>query len=196
MSCVHYTPLMLIAVGSLNPVKIEAARLAFESHFPDAALKMVGVAAKSGVSDQPMTARETIAGAKARAKEALRLMPEATFGIGLEGGLHEVDGTWFDMGWIVVRDREGREGIGTTAGMPVGGEVMRLILQENKELGHAIDIAHGTNNIKQSHGYFGLMTNNRITRTSGYRDAVIIAISHLKILRKEKEAGATVHFEM
>ena len=43
-----------IAVGSKNPVKIEAARAGFQKTFPDLEIVAAGYAVASGVSDQPM----------------------------------------------------------------------------------------------------------------------------------------------
>jgi inosine/xanthosine triphosphatase len=171
---------MLIAVGSLNPSKLEAVRLGFLAYFPEQKCAIMGTAAVSGVSDQPMSPKESLAGARARAKNALALAPEASFGVGLEGGLEHLEGHWFDRGWIVVLDREGREGIGSTIGMPVDPEAMRLVLEEGMELGTAADKVFGTVNLKLAQGHFGFMTKNLITRATGYRDAVIVALSHLK----------------
>ncbi len=56
-----------VAVGSMNPVKIEAVKLAFKKVFPKKQLEIVGVEVDSGVSVQPMNDRESIKGAKNRA---------------------------------------------------------------------------------------------------------------------------------
>ena len=175
---------MLIAVGSLNAPKLEAVRLGFEAYFPDAQNAYIGTAAKSGISDQPMSARESVTGARNRAVQALTLAPEAHYGVGLEGGLHQVQDHWFDIGWIVIKDRSGNEGIGCTVGMPIPHEALQLILEEGMELGPALDTLFGTVELKQSQGFYGLMTGNRITRATGYRDAVIVALSHLEQQKK------------
>jgi inosine/xanthosine triphosphatase len=178
---------MLIAVGSLNPSKIEAVRLGFEAYFPNTQKAYIGTAAASGISDQPMSTRESLTGARNRAKRALELAPEAQYGVGLEGGLQQVHNHWFDTGWIVVRDREGNEGMGSTVGMPVADEVINLMLSRNIELGLALDEHFGTVNLKHAQGHFGLMTDNRITRATGYRDAVIVALSHLQRANPKSE---------
>jgi inosine/xanthosine triphosphatase len=176
---------MLIAVGSLNPSKLEAVRLGFLSYFPDAACEIIGTAAKSGVSNQPMNSEETLTGARNRAKRALELAPEAHYGVGLEGGLQKVHDQWFDIPYIVVRDREGREGMGSTVGMPIVDDVMQLMLEEGVELGIAVDRIHGTVHANHTNGYFGILTGDRITRAKGYGDAVIVALSHLEHQKKE-----------
>src|SRR4051794_36567299 len=102
---------MLVAVGSLNPVKMSSANLAFERTWPDEAWFLKGCAVESGVSPQPLTDAETIEGARNRAAAALDHL-EGDYGVGIEGGLQQVVGTWFAGVWAVVLDKRGREGIG------------------------------------------------------------------------------------
>lgn len=166
---------MKVSVGSKNPVKIAAVREAFLKIFPDEPWEVVGVEVASGVSDQPMSDEESILGARNRATGSLKAI-HADYGVGLEGGLQEISGLWFDNGWIVVVDKRGNEGVGSTIKIPTPAKIMELI-QKGIELGVANDMIFKTENSKQSEGHFGLMTQNAITRTSGYRDGVIAALS-------------------
>jgi inosine/xanthosine triphosphatase len=166
---------MKIAVGSKNPVKIACVQQAFEKVFPDTTWEVEGVDVVSGVSDQPMSDKESITGARNRAKKALESLG-ADYGVGLEGGLQEIEGNWFDAGWIVVVDKEGNEGIGSTIRMMTPEKMMDLIKQ-GMELGHVNDKLFGLENSKHGDGHFGLMTNGAITRTDGYRDGVIAALA-------------------
>ncbi|KKS04790.1 MAG: putative non-canonical purine NTP phosphatase [Candidatus Curtissbacteria bacterium GW2011_GWA2_41_24] len=79
---------MKIAVGSTNPVKIEAAKRAFGKVWPKKKLEIVGIEVPSGVSQQPMTDKEAVKGARNRAKVAIK-SARADFGVGLEGGLQK-----------------------------------------------------------------------------------------------------------
>jgi inosine/xanthosine triphosphatase len=166
---------MKIAVGSKNPVKIACVQQAFEKVFPDTTWEVEGIDVVSGVSDQPMSDKESITGARNRAKKALESLG-ADYGVGLEGGLQEIEGNWFDAGWIVVVDKEGNEGIGSTIRMMTPEKMMDLIKQ-GMELGHVNDKLFGLENSKHGDGHFGLMTNGAITRTDGYRDGVIAALA-------------------
>lgn len=164
-----------VAVGSKNPVKIEAVKQAFKKVFSEEEWIIEGIEVNSEVSNQPMSDRESITGARNRAKKALQAL-QADYGVGLEGGVQEVDGIWFDCGWMVIVDAKGNEGIGSTVKMLVSEKIMQHI-HAGKELGIANDIVFKTKNSKQGDGHFGLMTKNAITRTSGYRDGVISALS-------------------
>ncbi len=166
---------MNVAVGSHNPVKIESVRLGFEAVWKDGEHTVFGVSVLSGIAEQPMSDEESIIGARNRAKGALR-ESGADFGVGLEGGLHKLGGQYFDCGWIVVLDKEEREGIGSTARILTPPKIVELI-EQGMELGAANDVFFNAVNSKQEQGHFGLMTNNAMTRTSAYRDGVIVALS-------------------
>ncbi|MCH8050148.1 DUF84 family protein [Patescibacteria group bacterium] len=164
-----------VAVGSKNPVKIEAVRLAFKTAWPREEWAVEGIEVDSGVPDQPMSDEESICGARNRAQRSLEAL-QADFGVGLEGGLQKISEFWFDCGWIIVTDIEGSEGIGSTIRIIVPEKMMQMI-HDGKELGDACDIIFGGKNTKQAEGHFGLMTNNGVTRTSGYRDGTLSALA-------------------
>lgn len=165
-----------VAVGSTNPVKINAVQAGFQKVWPkETHFQFLSVAAASGVSDQPMSDLESIRGATNRARAALAHF-QADYGVGLEGGLQQIGSLWFDCGWIVVVDKRGVEGIGSTARIITPPNMVAMI-QKGMELGSVIDHFFGTTNAKQGDGHFGLMTNNAITRTSGYTDGVIMALT-------------------
>ncbi len=166
---------MKVAVGSKNPVKIAAAKAAFKKVWPEKKWEVVGVDVPSGVSDQPMSDKESIKGASNRARRALKEVG-ADFGVGMEGGLQKIGETWFDCGWMVVEDKKGRKGVASSVRMETPRKLMKLI-KEGKELGEANDILFGRRNSKQAEGHFGLMTDNIITRKHGYQDAIVIALA-------------------
>ena len=166
---------MRIAIGSKNQIKIDAVRLAFRTVWPEELFIFEGAEVLSGVSSQPMSDRESICGAQNRAYRARDLL-NADFGVGLEGGLQEIDGCYFDCGWVVIVDRSGHEGIGSTIRILTPPRMLSLI-RNGMELGEANDKIFGRKNSKQAEGHFGLMTKNAITRTMGYRDGVISALS-------------------
>lgn len=167
---------MIVAVGSHNPVKLQAVKTAFKKVFPEKQWEIIAVTVSSRVSNQPMSDKESILGARNRATQALK-ETQADFGVGLEGGLQEIEGKWFDCGWIVVLSKDGKEGIGSTIRLETPEKVINLI-RKGKELGEVNDLLFGITNSKHKAGHFGLMTNNAITRIAGYRDGIISALSY------------------
>ncbi len=164
-----------VAVGSKNPVKIEAVKLAFSDVWPEIEWEVIGSDVGSGVSDQPMSDRESIKGATNRAKRS-RKMHNADFGVGIEGGIQKHGKEYVDAGWMVVVAKNGLVGIGASVSMHTPHKMMRMVLDEGKELGEVCDIIFKRKNTKHAEGQFGLMTKNLITRTEGYRQGVISAL--------------------
>lgn len=166
---------MKIAVGSQNPVKINAVKSAFKLVWPKKKIEVFGVDVKSGVSNQPMSDAESIKGATLRAKRSIKVI-NTEFGVGLEGGLNKIGGKWFDCGWAVVIDKKGVTGIGSSARIQTPEKIMKLV-RAGRELGTANDIVFGAKNSKQKEGHFGLMTKGIVTRTDAYKDSIVFALS-------------------
>merc|ERR1719461_1862880 len=125
-----------------------------------------------------MSTTESITGATNRARAALSAVPEADYGIGIEGGLEEVGGRWFTAGWVVAVHKAGGDsiGIGSSARIEVSVKVLKEI-RSGKELGTVMDEFSGKSNVKQHAGMFGLLTNGAVSRTAGYEQAVCFALS-------------------
>jgi len=165
---------MKVAVGSTNPVKVSSTKQAFQAVWPNEKWTIEGVSVKSGVPDQPMSDEQSIKGATNRAKRALKTL-RADFGVGLEGGIQKIGKNYFDCGWVVVVNKTGAIGVGSSAKVIVPVKMMKHI-KRGVELGIACDIVFKSKNSKQENGHFGLMTKNIITRTSGYKDGIVMAL--------------------
>lgn len=166
---------MKVAIGSDNPVKISAVKKAFNKVWPKTKFDFVGIKVSSGVSHQPMSDRETIQGATNRARRA-RDFAKADFGVGLEGGIQKIGNKWFDCGWIVVMDKKGNTGVGSSLRMHVP-RIMMTYVKKGMEIGTIDDMLFNVKNSKKGTGHFGLMSNNLITREKGYIEAVISALA-------------------
>jgi len=165
-------------VGSANPAKIAALRSVVARLFPNCKdLQVVGREVHSGVSSQPMTPEESIAGAKGRAAAALAAEPDADFGVGQEGGVECVGGdTWFECGWIVVRHRSGKIGVGSSARFQVAPVVMDE-LKKGTELGLIVDRLTGQSDVRSSQGMMGIITLGHLPRPDSYAHGIIYALA-------------------
>lgn len=166
---------MIIGVGSINQAKIDAVRLGFKDIFPDF-VTIHGISVSSQVSSQPMSRAETISGAQNRAAAILHAYPDYDFGVGLEGGLWNIGKIWINLACVVIQSKDGKIGIGCTPGLWVPSRIIDLIM-DGMELGDAVDTMLETKDSKRGLGFFGLMTNGVITRTQGYRQGVVMALS-------------------
>ena len=166
---------MRVAIGSKNPVKIEAVSRAYVEAYPGRGMEFIPLNAPSSVSRQPMSNEETRIGAINRAKFALE-KSGADYGVGLEGGLHPVEGQWYCIGWVAIVDKKGVCSLGSTAMIAVPKKVMNLIF-EGMELGEAADATFGAVNSKQKGGFSSFLTNGVLNRTDEYRIPVHHALS-------------------
>lgn len=166
---------MEVVVASGNPVKTEAARVAFTDQFPDSEVRVVSAPAPSGVSDQPVGDRETLLGAANRVTNARELRPAGDYWVGFEGGVDWFGGALMTFAWIVVADKAGNIGRSRSTGLPLPPRVQQLV-ESGMELGEANDRVFATTNSKQSGGAFGLLTNGEYTRTGIYAQTLRIAM--------------------
>ncbi len=164
---------MKIAVGSLNPVKIAAARSVLSRLYPEA--EVAGVEVEPGVSEMPLTEEEAIAGARQRARLA-RQTAKADLGIGFEGGAAFFDGELMTAGWAAVFDGE-RYGVGGGGHLQLPKEVSRMIREEKLELGTAIDRLIGGENTKQKAGAIGVLTRGLSSRRQAYESILVYALA-------------------
>jgi inosine/xanthosine triphosphatase len=164
-----------VIIASKNPVKIQAVKNGFGRMFPNLEFEYIAKALESGVSDQPMSDAETYLGANNRAKSAAHEFPYADFYIGIEGGIERLKNDMQAFAWIVVKSSEGKIGKSKTATFYLPQKIIDLICQ-GKELGEADDIVFGLENSKQENGAVGILTNNAISRTSYYTEAIVLAL--------------------
>ena len=109
-----------VLVASRAAVKLAAARAAFE------ASSVVGIAAPSGISDQPIGPEQTLAGARNR-MAAARLddaASRADFLVACENGLVRVESApdaaerWLDICLVIVHEKSsGLEAVASSAGV-------------------------------------------------------------------------------
>ena len=163
----------LVAIGSLNPVKIAAVRAVLTPRAPRATF--TGAAVASSVPDQPFGDDDTIRGARTRAEAARRAL-DADLGVGIEGGCVDTPDGMRTCAWAAVVDRSGRVGTGGSLAMPLPEAVARLV-RGGTELGDAMDALVGQHNTKQGAGAVGILTDGIVDRQRAYETLVAYALA-------------------
>jgi inosine/xanthosine triphosphatase len=163
------------AVGSTNPAKIEAVRLALARLAPGCALDAVDV--PSGVSAQPIGDQATREGARNRARAALAATG-ADVAFGLEGGvINEPPLVWL-VSWVAAVASDGRQGDASGLRMLLPKTVAER-LAAGDELGTVIDHLFAVRASKQQAGAIGLLTEGFVSRTEAFADLVAMACAPL-----------------
>lgn len=165
----------LIAVGSTNPVKIQASIEVAELVWQDPEVVSADVA--SGISDQPTAEKEAIRGAGNRAERA-RGAKGSDFGVGLEGSTYDSAWGMFLTGWSVVTDRERRTMLGGGGRLRLPDHIAQRV-RGGEELGDIMDEVEGREGIKEGIGAIGVFTGELRTRKDAYKEALIFSLAHL-----------------
>lgn len=168
----------IVCVASTNPVKLKATLDGFKRMFPHDSFEVRTVKVDSKVSEQPMTDDETLEGADARALQAMEMMPEADYWVGIEGGVMDRGAHLSGFAWVVVLS-EGRRGVGRSGEFFLPENVAELVRQ-GVELGEADDQIFSRNNSKQNNGAIGLLTGDAVDRLNLYIPAVVFALIPFK----------------
>lgn len=216
-----------VIVGSTNKAKLEAARMSFAKAFAtrdgeampmaeQTRVEVTGLAAPSGVADQPMGDAETRGGAFARAHNAAALWVAqgggcpADFAVGMEGGCedaliplpiplpsrdaHAATGGYRDMScfaWMaVLHVPSGRWGWARTASFSLPPPVAALV-RSGTELGVADDAVFRRSGSKQSEGAVGILTHGAIDRAAYYVHALHLAL--VPFLHDEEGKDGLLH---
>ncbi|WP_132057750.1 inosine/xanthosine triphosphatase [Halorussus amylolyticus] len=163
---------MRVGVGSTNPVKRDATEAALR-HVSN--LSVEAIAVESGVSEQPVGERETVAGAQNRARNALAA-GAFDLGVGLEGGVADVEGTdgLYLVMWAAVTDgtRVG-EGSGPRLRLP---DSIANRVRDGEELGPVMDDVLDTDDVAKKQGAAGALTGGVIDRERALASALAGAL--------------------
>jgi inosine/xanthosine triphosphatase len=167
---------MRVIVGSENTPKRQAAEASFVAAFPREQIIVDGVKTNSGVSSHPTTAEESITGALNRAEQARLLKPEADFYVGIEGGLLKVGERAWEIGWVAVVSAAGQNATGLSAGIEIQGKILSAIC-DGEELNDVLANDHGIKSAGNANGFYGLATNDLVTRQAAYEQGITFALA-------------------
>ncbi len=171
---------MRIVVGSRNPAKVEAVRDVMKDYPRLAAAEVVGTEVASGVSDQPKSLDDTVAGAIARAKGAFA---DCDYAVGIESGFMAVPQArtgYLEFSVAAIWDGD-RAHLGFSPAFECPDEVMRLVLEEGCDLSTACFRAGVASDpeIGRKQGIIGVLTKGRMTRKDYTTYALRLALIHL-----------------
>ncbi|MEK4486771.1 DUF84 family protein [Psychrobacillus sp. FSL H8-0484] len=174
---------MKILIGTNNRAKTKAVQSISSIYYPDASF--VNKEVPSLVSDQPMSNEETRQGAINRAKQ-LMVQADAHFGIGLEGGVQEIDGTMYICNWGALATNDGEVYTATGAGVPLPEEIA-IQLREGAELGPVMDVYTNKNDIRHDEGAIGVFTNSYVKRSDMFEHIMLLLIGQYELSLKMRK---------
>lgn len=181
---------MKVAIGSKNPVKIEAVKEAF-SFLPFKEIEWIAKDVPSGVSAQPFSDDETLKGAVNRAKNALN-KEKANMAFGLEGGVDVTANGLFLCNWGALVDQDGNEYVAGGARIRLPVEFLKP-LQQGLELGEVMDQYAKKRNVRQNEGAIGIFTNGLVDRKGMFVHLTKLLVGQYLYYRKMNEFASMNH---
>ncbi|MEN3035364.1 MAG: inosine/xanthosine triphosphatase [Candidatus Methanosuratincola sp.] len=168
---------LIVAVGSSNPVKVQAVMNILSRLLPQVEVVMKEVS--SAVPPQPIGVEETIRGAIWRARNALELEVSAEMGVGIEAGLvpvpHSISG-WMDQQYAAIVDRRGRTTIGGGPSFEYPAEVVQKVLSARTEVGKVMEGLTGIEGLGRKQGAIGYFSKGALNRVRLSEIAVLMAM--------------------
>lgn len=183
----------VVAVGSLNPVKVRAVEKAF-SRFLDVIVRSVEVTPT--IPRQPVGSREILLGALERAVASVRLVGEAAWGVGVEAGPMEFYSSsgFLETQVAVIVDRECKVSIGLSPSFELSPSTIELMMS-GLELLQTMEIPRAMGDLGDLIGYVGYATEGHVTRMELTEAAVLMALIP-RITRAKWLASVDVISEM
>lgn len=160
-----------VVSATTNPAKIQAILQAFNEIFGEGSCHIESVSVESGVPEQPFGSDETRAGARNRVTNARRAQPNANFWVAIEAGIDE--GSTFS--WVVIDDGNLR-GEARSATLPLPQVILEKV-RAGEALGPVMSQYTGIDEIGRKEGAIGVFTAGKLTRSSVYHQAVVLALS-------------------
>lgn len=172
---------MIVVLGSTRQPKAQALAGVLNElreELGPAELRLLDVG--SGVPETPLNRADIMAGARNRVEALKKLVPEAQFYVGLEGGLHaqksDQGSTWtvWLENWAYVSN--GKHGFfGSGGSVPVPDAIARETVGRLRSLADVIDELSGKQDVRSGEGTWGVLTNGRVTREEVFRRALLNA---------------------
>ena len=169
---------MIIHVGSMNRVKIDAVAEVIRLYDFLCRAEVRGVNVSSGVADQPKTLDETIQGAKNRAQSAFA---GSDYSVGLESGLIELcfEGATHSMDHTVCAIYNGEQySLGFSPAFEVPSTIVKIMKEEGLNLEQACYKTGLTGNpsLGRAQGLVGILTQGIMDRKAYTKPAIIMAL--------------------
>ena len=172
---------MIIAVGSENPVKLNAVKEVIEDYDFLRGAEVRGYSVDSGVRDQPFSLDEAGNGAINRARNAFDLCGSCDYSFGLESGTFLAsDEFGIHLEATICAVYDGKEfGLGLSPGFPLPKKVVRLMISNNIDLSKAVFEAGlaDIENVGWEKGIVDALTGSRMDRIAYTKPAIIMALA-------------------
>lgn len=164
---------MKVYVGSENPSKIEAVKVALKALGYSNA-DVCGMEADSKVGSKPVD-DDIVKGARNRNEDMYFKCEKWDYLISIEGGIEENNGDYYLVTYAVVENDKGVSFEGKSIGVPVTKRMYEYY-KSGKSINKLIDCLFGTTDNKKGSGISGFLSDDIFKRSKMDSEAVISAL--------------------
>lgn len=171
---------MIINIGSKNKVKINALKETVKNYDFLSKANINPIECDSEVHNQPKSLKETINGAKNRAKNAFK---ECDLSVGIEDGIFKVP--YSKSGYMNITACAIFDGkkfhLGLSSAFEYPTKVTKMVFEKGLDINEAFNKAGLTKNPKlgSCEGAIGILTKGRYKRKDYTKQSIINALIHL-----------------
>ncbi len=158
-----------VVSATTNPAKIQAILQAFDEIFGEDPATLSPSPSRAACRNSPSAARKR-AGARNRVANARLAQPNADFWVAIEAGIDD-DSTF---SWVVIESASQREKRAQPRCRCLTLFLSRFALAETRPV---MSQYTGIDQIGRKEGAIGVFTGGRLTRSSVYHQAVVLALS-------------------
>ncbi len=171
---------ILVALGSTRAPKVQALKAVLRDLAAELGPAEVrAVETPSGVRETPLSRAEIMTGARNRVEALRPQVPDASYWVGLEGGLHvangEPDGVWLEN-WACVSNGQFSY-FGCGGSIPLPEAIICEVVEHGRSLAEVIDEIAGKQDVRSREGTWGILTRGRLTREEVFRRALLNAFA-------------------
>lgn len=164
---------MRIAIGTMNPLKIEGVKEAFSKFFPDEKINVFPYDVESKVSSQPLNEKDILRGCENRIKGIKKSLEEeyVDYYVGAESGIVISSQSTYNLQIVQITNPDGLNSIGRSSAFEIPEELISAIAE--KGLKSVLD--------KEFEGKgISFLSNDIFCRSKLVEDATIMALAGLK----------------
>lgn len=158
----------IVRVATKNPTKVMAIRKAFERYFKE--VDVIPFEVQSGVSEQPIN-EDVFEGAENRLRGIEKVQGKYDYLVSCEGGLIKQCGYWFNIQVTMVKDKNGKVGIGLSQGYQIPTKYVEKVI--NTSLANVLDM------IFDGKGGIRVLSKGQFTRERLIEDSLVMALTRV-----------------
>lgn len=170
--------MLVIAVGSSNPVKIKGIKKAFSHYIRE--FKLYSISVDNCVGSQPWGYGEIFKGAWCRSINALKKIDGADYGVGLEAGVVRHGDRYYILQVCCIISSDGDSAFGLSPGFEAPKEVVEPIIKGIfDELEGAVESITEAKRVGEREGLVGIMSKGLVKRVDLSYYATLMALIRL-----------------